>query len=234
MDRDRLFADHIGWACGVAARVSPPRGCRWDEVRQSALIGLWRACRSFDLDKMPWADPADPAAAFRPWAARIVAFEVVEQLRAESPMPRAGYRRVRELAGSYDRLAQQLGREPTWRELEADAGVDVVSTAVAVQRVHRPTHIAHQHSDGPVLDLRDPSPGPDDHAVTGGLVDALNAATRRLPAPLEVVIELRYWQGMTLREVGDVLGITEAGVLWRERKALRTLQGLVQWERTAA
>lgn len=232
MDRDRLFADHIGWAVGVAARVCPPRGRRWDEVRQSALIGLWRAARTFNPDRMPWTE--DPAEAFRPWAARIVAFEVVEQLRAESPMPRAAHHKVVALAASYDRLAQQLGREPTWRELDADAGADVVTGAVAVERVHRPTRIAHQHSDGPVLDLRDPGPGPDDHALTSGLVDALNTATRQLPPPLEVVIELRYWQGMTLREVGDVLGITEAGVLRRERKALRALQGLVQWERTAA
>ena len=56
----------------------------------------------------------------------------------------------------------------------------------------------------------------------------LLAALRQIPLDSQVVLEMTYWEQMTARAIGEVLGETEAAIRGRLRKAKLELRGAVE------
>ena len=69
------------------------------------------------------------------------------------------------------------------------------------------------------IDAVDPSKDPEAVAINARLRRQLARALRRLPAPYRVVVFLREMEGLSTREVADVLGISEANVKTRLHRA---------------
>jgi RNA polymerase sigma-70 factor, ECF subfamily len=94
------------------------------------------------------------------------------------------------------------------------------------KRAAEPDHIASLDDTGPDgdgrerhLDAVDPGRGPEDQAITSSLRARLRSALAAVPRPYRVVVVLREIEGLSTREVADVMGISEANVKTRLHRA---------------
>jgi len=69
-------------------------------------------------------------------------------------------------------------------------------------------------------DLTDPAAGVEDHETRGMLAAAINELSERE----KVVLTLYYFEGMTLAEIGEILGVTESRVCQIHTKAVGSLR----------
>ena len=69
------------------------------------------------------------------------------------------------------------------------------------------------------MDVAEPSRGPEEQAINASLRTRLARAMQAVPRPYRVVVFLREIEGLSTREVGQVLGISEANVKTRLHRA---------------
>ncbi len=92
--------------------------------------------------------------------------------------------------------------------------VDEPSHLVSLDEPH-PLGDASEHS----IDVVEPSRGPEEQAINAALRSRLTRALHAVPRPYRVVVFLREIEGLSTREVGEVLGISEANVKTRLHRA---------------
>ena len=94
------------------------------------------------------------------------------------------------------------------------------------KRANEPEHIASLDDTGAgingrehQIDAVDPGRGPEDQAINSGLKSRLRQALAAVPRPYRVVVVLREIEGLSTREVAEVIGISEANVKTRLHRA---------------
>jgi RNA polymerase sigma-70 factor (ECF subfamily) len=75
------------------------------------------------------------------------------------------------------------------------------------------------------LERTDPAPGPDARVADADLAATVYAAVEALDAARRETVHLHYYQGLTLDETAEVLGVATSTVKYRLREALRLVQG---------
>jgi RNA polymerase sigma factor for flagellar operon FliA len=144
-------------------------------------------------------------ASFGAYAARRVRGQVLDALRERDPLTRTARRAYRE--------AQKLSEDlpPPYVEISLDRLAELGDNSVAAPGATRP---ARKHCD-PIW-------------------PAVASELRRLPALERRVVVLSYARGMTLREIGAQIGLSESGVCRVRGRALRRLRYALQPEEQAA
>lgn len=94
------------------------------------------------------------------------------------------------------------------------------------RRVDEPSHLLslddpHPGEEGNerTVDVVETSRGPEEQAINSALRSRLARALQAVPRPYRVVVFLREIEGLSTREVGEVLGISEANVKTRLHRA---------------
>ena len=193
-----------------------PANVEMDDLMQVGLIGLNDALRRFEQG---------PGSTFETYAARRIEGEMLDALRAEDVLSRSVRSQLRKARAAVQRLEQRLGRAPRAKEVanelrwsleqfhncmvEAGAGgtragdekLDYAEEASVTTAVHTVEHYdVGEHADPlHALEQRER------HAVLSAAFDALDEVER-------YVMELIYDKALTLRVVGNTLGVSESRV----------------------
>lgn len=206
--RNALIEEHIRLAEFLARRFSH-RGEPVDDLRQVALVGLLKAVERFDPSR---------GLKFSSFATPTIVGEIKRHFRDKGWAVRVP-RRVQELhlrvTRVVDDLSLELGRPPTYAEVAVRAGVseDEVVEAIDAGSAYRSASLDAGRSDD------EDSPG-----LLGqlGSIDAdLDRAERRaslspliagLPEREQIMLYLRFYEGMTQSEIAKRLGISQMHV----------------------
>lgn len=214
--RDALVHRHLGLARSLAERYVG-RGIPRDDLHQVAVLGLVRAIDRFDPDR---------GAAFSSFAVPTILGEVRRHFRDHGwtvSVPR----HLQELRQRADRvvsrLEQELGRRPSLTEtassLDADPD-DVLLALDGIRSCYRPASLEAGTAD--VLAGHDPDPmdRQDTSLVVRGLLE-------QLPERQQRVVVLRYWAGLTQREIADRVGCSQMHVSRLLRRSLDHMHAAV-------
>jgi len=225
--RERLILHYAPLVKYVASRVATglPTSVEQADLVSYGMFGLIDALEKFDLER---------AIKFETYAIPRIKGAIIDELRAMDWVPRSVRFKAREIEKAFAMLEGQLKRAPNEKEISEHLGIsvrelhDVVSqiSFVSVMALDEVLSVGDDRGEKiSLLDtLADPSHDPttslEGQETRGLLAGAINGLSERE----KIVVTLYYFEGLTLAEIGEILGVTESRVCQIHTKAVGLLR----------
>jgi RNA polymerase sigma factor FliA len=211
--RDELilhYAPLVHFVAGRMAATAPSHVDRADLVGYG-VFGLIDAVERFDPER---------GYRFETYAIARIRGNILDELRSYDWVPRSVRAKARAIDNALGELRAALHRSPTEAELAGAMGVTPDELQRALSQVAVGNLVNFDTALGAVIDgdasltvgdtLVDGDGGPDDHVELAETRRALAEAIDELSARERDVVSLYYHDGLTLAEIGEVLGVTES------------------------
>src|SRR6187200_3330639 len=236
--RERLVVAYSPLVKYVAGRMASglPSHVEEGDLISYGLIGLIGAIERFDLER---------EIKFETYAVSRIKGAIIDELRSLDWVPRSVRAKARDVEKIHSQLENKLGRAPNEEEMADKLGVSVDDFRTTLLEIANSSVLALDDlwtvsdPDGGQVSLldtiRDPNAiDPEEAIDTVELKDRLADAIESLPDRERLVIALYYYENLTLREIGEVLGVTESRVSQLHTKAVLRLKSRLQAEATEA
>ena len=211
---EQLVVENSGLIWSIARRYFG-RGTEPDDLYQLGCVGFLKAVAGFDLSY---------GTQFSTYAVPKIAGEIRRFLRDDGQVKviRSLKERAAQIHQARTRLTGTLGREPAVSELAAELGLTPEEIAMAETATGMAESIQRESGDeGFSLE---------DVLCTDGMEDrileslSLRNALSHLTERERMVIDLRYFHGLTQQKIAGLLGVSQVQVSRIEKKALRNLR----------
>lgn len=225
--RERLILQYAPLVKYVAGRVSVglPASIEHADLTSYGMFGLIDAIEKFDLDK---------AVKFETYAIARIKGAIIDELRAVDWIPRSVRAKARDVEKALALLEHDLQRTPTEEELAAELDLTLDELRQTLTQVSLTSLVA----------LDETMPG-DDASDRQALIDTLqdhkavspesryedvemramlSEAINRMPEREKTVVVLYYFEGLTLAQIGEILGVTESRVCQIHTKSVLGLR----------
>ena len=224
--REGLIVHYSPLVKYVAGRVGVglPKNVDPSDLISYGMFGLIDAIDKFDPER---------GIKFETYAVNRIKGAILDELRALDWVPRSVRARAREIQRSLAELEHRLQRSASDEELAAHMDTDVETLQNRLGEIAALGFVALDETlDGAergsaslgdvIADPKaiDPLGTFEQHETRFVLVDAIN----RLPERDRLVVTLYYYEGMTLAEIGDVLGVTESRICQIHTKSVMILR----------
>jgi RNA polymerase sigma factor FliA len=227
--RERLILHYSPLVKYVAGRVGvglPPNIEQADLVSYG-IFGLIDAIEKFDLER---------AIKFETYAISRIKGAIIDELRSIDWIPRSVRYKAREVEKAYAALEARLHRTPTEAEVAQELGIALEDLHQIFSQVNFVNVVALDElltaggEKGDKLSLvdtledtkaEDPVQAFESEETKHLLAKAINT----LPEREKIVVTLYYYEGLTLAEIGQVLGVTESRICQMHTKAVLQLRG---------
>jgi RNA polymerase sigma factor for flagellar operon FliA len=176
---------------------------------------------------------------FETYAITRIRGAIVDELRTMDWVPRSVRARAREIERANRKLEAQLQRVPTDEEMAEELQLSVEGFQDRLLQIYNSNLVALDEmwyagdGNGDQVSLLETLP--DDHAADPETVidrnelrDRIADAIAALPEREKLVIALYYYENLTLREIGEVLGVTESRVSQLHTKAVLRLRSRLE------
>ncbi len=190
--------------------VSLPKSIELDDLTSAGVFGLMDAIDGFDLER---------GIKFKTYCTTRIRGSILDELRSQDWVPRLVRLKSHQLAKAWKALEVELGREPTDYEMAEKLGVpiDELSGMVEEASVCNIFSLSEKWDDHEDEDSLEKVEMLEDKASldpieTLNQKDVLRAITRSLTKKEKLIIIMYYYEGLTMREIGDVLNLTESRV----------------------
>ncbi len=225
--RDQLILHYSPLVKYVAGRVAVglPHSIEQADLVSYGMFGLIDAIDKFDIDRN---------IKFETYAITRIKGAIIDELRAVDWVPRSVRAKARAIERAYSKLENELRRSPEDKEVAAELGVTENELATTLGQISFVGVVAldellsagsERGSGATVGDTiagggHDPVEAFESEEMRQVLADAIN----RMPDRERLVLTLYYYEGLTLAEIGNVLGVTESRVCQIHTKAIFQLR----------
>jgi RNA polymerase sigma factor FliA len=225
--RDRLILTYAPLVKYVAGRLGSglPAHVEEGDLVSYGLLGLIGAIERFDPDR---------DIKFETYAIARIKGSIIDELRSMDWVPRSVRARARDIERAIAELEAKLNRAPNDEEIAAKLGITEDELQDSLLEISRSSIAALDElwqssaSGDPVAlidTIEDPQAAEPQAAMSQTeLREALGEAIARLPEREKLVVTLYYYEELTLREIGEVLGVTESRVSQLHTKAILRLK----------
>ena len=225
--RDRLILTYAPLVKYVAGRLGSglPAHVDDEDLVSYGLLGLISAIERYD----PTRDIK-----FETYAIARIRGSILDELRSLDWVPRSVRSRAREIERAIGSLEAKLHRAPTDAEIAQRVGISEGELEESLNDISRSSIAALDElwtisGTGEQIALIDTiedesGPNPQTSLSQTEIKEAIAAAIARLPEREKLVVTLYYYEDLTLREIGEVLGVTESRVSQLHTKAVLRLK----------
>jgi RNA polymerase sigma factor for flagellar operon FliA len=226
--RERLILHYAPLVKYVASRVATglPSSVEQADLVSYGMFGLIDALHKFEPGR---------GNKFETYAIPRIKGAIIDELRAMDWVPRSIRFKAREIEKAHADLEAMLKRQPTEAEMAERLGIsrkelhDVVSQISFVSVLALDELVSVGADRGEQVSLidtladkhLDPTSGVESQETRGLLAAAINSLSERE----KIVVTLYYFEGLTLAEIGEILGVTESRVCQIHTKAVGGLRG---------
>jgi RNA polymerase sigma factor FliA len=227
--REQLILNYSPLVKYVAGRLSInlPNTVETADLISYGIFGLIDAIDRFDLER---------AIKFETYAISRIRGAIIDELRAIDWIPRSVRYKAREVEKAYAALEGKLHRTPSEAEVADEMGISLADLHQVFSRVSFVNVVALDEllnvggEKGDKLSLvdtlednraEDPVAAFESEETKYLLAKAIN----HLPEREKIVVTLYYYEGLTLAEIGQVLGVTESRICQMHTKAVLQLRG---------
>ncbi len=225
--RERLILQYAPLVKYVAGRLSIglPPVLDMEDILSSGMVGLIRAVEHYDPKR---------GVPFENYAATCIRGAILDQLRSLDTLSRSVRQRSREIERAISTLQMTLGRLPTDEEVAGQLGLDMDSyqrwlSELGLSTISLDSALSAD-GDGDVSSLLSSledanSPDPVSLTERRSLLDALSDAIATLSEREKLLLSLYYKEELTMREISEVMGVSESRVCQLHTRAILRLRG---------
>lgn len=225
--RDRLILHYAPLVKYVAGRVAVglPQNVEQSDLVSYGIFGLIDAIDKFDLER---------GFKFETYAISRIKGAILDELRSIDWVPRSVRAKARGIEKAYAKLEGELHRTPTDEELalELEFSDEQLQATLAqisfvgLVALDEMLSVGGERGDGITLGdtIADARQGPVAAFEVEEMRELLAQAINRMPEREKTVVTLYYYEGLTLAEIGEILGVTESRVCQIHTKAVLQLR----------
>jgi len=202
-----------------------PRSVQLDDLMQAGMLGLLEAVRYYDESK---------GASFETYASIRIRGYMLDEVRRNDWVPRSVYRNSRMISTAVRTLENRLGREVNDHEVASELGISLPEYHVMLNDANG-AHL-YGFDDLGVTDdvLKDDSAGltsePHINTLRADMKTHLTDVIEGLPKNEKMVLSLYYEHDLNLKEIGEVLGVTESRVSQIHSQATHRIKARLEKE----
>jgi RNA polymerase sigma factor for flagellar operon FliA len=236
--RDKLIVQYSPLVKYVAGRVSVglPQNIEQADLVSYGIFGLIDAIDKFDTGR---------GIKFETYAIARIKGSIIDELRSIDWVPRSVRAKARSVEKAYTKLENEMHRTPTDAEVALELGMTEAElhavfnqiSFVGLVALDEMLSVSGERGESTTLGdtIPDKGEGPVAAFEVEEMKQILADAINRMPEREKVVLTLYYYEGLTLGEIGEVLGVTESRVCQIHTKAVLQLRSkLAEPEREPA
>jgi len=224
-DRELLITECLPLVKFVAHRISArlPSHVEVDDLIHSGILGLMDAIKKFEPGRN---------VKFKTYAEQRIRGAILDGLRDLDWVPRSLRRKKKDIENAYHFLEQQFGRAATDEEVALHLEITLEDLQKSLDDLKGVTlgafMEAGEDGEGENLISFIPDPDAEDPSITlqaRELRTVLKDAVEKLPTKERFVVQLYYFDELTMKEIGTLLNITESRVSQLHTKSMLRLRG---------
>jgi RNA polymerase sigma factor for flagellar operon FliA len=225
--RNLLLKAYAPFVKSIATRmaIGLPQSVQLDDLVSSGVLGLINAIEKYDTEK---------GVKFETYATALVRGAILDELRSLDWVPRSVRQKARRLEETYSKLEYRLGRPVEDDEVADEMGVSIgefrnILSEIAGTSLFSLDEFLSLDDRDATTTLGDvvanlESPNPMATVEVDEVKEILLAALERLPKQEQLTIALYYYEKLNLKEIGEVLGVSESRVSQIHTKAILRLR----------
>ncbi len=226
-ERERLILEHAPMIRYIAARIAMrlPAHVPLEDLISAGVIGLIDAVDRYDPSKK---------VKFKTYAEFRIRGAILDELRAMDWVPRSIRRKSARLEDAINRLQAKLGRPPEDEEIAEELGLGLEEFYKLLDEVKGVNLLSIDEGEGMGLQLdaeqilealgRSDVEDPLELLGLSELRQQVARAIESLPEKEKLVVSLYYYDELTMKEIGEVLGYTESRISQMHTKAILRLR----------
>lgn len=222
-----LHARIVKYVAGRMA-IGLPHYVEFNDLISAGLLGLLQAVDNFDPER---------GIKFETYAIPRIRGAILDELRSQDWFPRSLRRKAKMLEEAYGTLEVQLGRPATDAEVAKRLSIDIseldgIMGEVAVATIvslDADTSGDDSENSTSLGDYLADSRTDDIEKVIARqeMKDLIGARMAELPEKEQLVLVLYYYEELTLKEIGEILDVTESRVCQIHTRAILRLKGKI-------
>lgn len=223
-----IYARIVKYVAGRMA-IGLPHYVEFNDLISAGLLGLIQAIDNFDHER---------GIKFETYAIPRIRGSILDELRSQDWFPRSLRRKAKQLEEAYSSLEVKLGRPATDAEVakklgirveELDGMVGEVSIAT-IMSLDADTSGDDGESSSSLGDYLADVSNEDVEQILAKqeMKDLIGTRMSELPEKEQLVLVLYYYEELTLKEIGEILDVTESRVCQIHTKAILRLKGKIE------
>lgn len=225
--REELILEHTHLIRYVAGRIAMrlPSHISLDDLMSAGVLGLIDAVDKFDTSKKVM---------FKTYAEFRIRGAILDELRAMDWVPRSIRKKSSQLENVYNQLQHRLGRPASDEEVAQEMNVSLEQFHQLLDEVKGVNLLSIDDQDSPLSQLdteqvmnalgKEDTDDPLSMLGLAELRSQVAEAIKQLPEKEKLVVSLYYYDELTMREIGEVLGYTESRISQMHTKAILRLR----------
>lgn len=226
-EKERIIKEFLPFVKYTAQRMIwrlPPQ-LTVDDLISVGLMGLLDAIEKFEPGRVK----------LKTYAEKRIKGAMLDEIRASDWLPRSAKKRIDDLKGAHTRLQSELGRAPEDEEVAEALGISLEEFFAIMQDARGAMALRFEDftdSGGESVNIMENISDPEAKDPLGTLMvtdmkQRMAAHIGTLPEKEKLVLSLYYWEELTMKEIGQVLDLTESRVCQLHGKALLKLKTIL-------
>jgi RNA polymerase sigma factor for flagellar operon FliA len=229
--RQKLLEEYLPLVKSVAGRMAMgfPRSVELSDLVSTGVIGLVEALSNYDPSR---------GVKFETYAVPRIKGAILDELRSLDWVPRSTRAKSREIDRAMNKLENKLGRTPSTKELAKSLKISAEELFSALDDVSSTAMLSldeliYKEEDNRQVPRVETVEALSHETVLGNLEkEELKAyvisAISHLSEQERLVVALYYYEELTLKEIGEVMQISESRVSQIHTKAVLKLRGMIK------
>jgi RNA polymerase sigma factor for flagellar operon FliA len=220
----KQYAPLVKYVAGKVA-IGMPQNVEFDDLVGFGVFGLFDAIEKFDPEKH---------VKFKTYAVTRIRGAIFDELRSIDWVPRSVRQKTREIEDAVHRLESSLGRAATDKEIAKELGMSTSEfqktmlkiSGTSILSLHDLWYTGDENDKVSIVDsIESPqSLNPDTIVEKEEIKRVIIEAIHELPEKEKKVLVLYYYEDLTLKEIGQVLEVTESRISQLHTKAIMRLR----------
>ena len=228
--KDQIVVEYAPLVKFIAQKISSrlPSNIELDDLISCGVIGLMDAIQKFD----PSRDNK-----FKTYAEFRIRGAILDELRSQDWVPRSIREKTKLLERTYAKLESKLGRSATDEEMCEELGInadefhDIINQSKSVSLLNIDDNTTFNKGDKKLLAgllEKSKTANPFSAVNLKYARDRLKEGIKKLPEKQRLVLSLYYYEDLNLKEIGQVLDVTESRVSQLHTQAILRLKSKVR------